>query len=202
MSEPVQGWRGLGLEAFQAIFEHAMDGIMFTIPDGRVLAANPAACALLGRTEQEICALGRQGLADTSDPRWGRAVAARAVSGRMRAELRMCRADGSVFEADVASAIFTTSTGEERACVIFRDLSEKIAVAKELALLEDRDRIARDVHELVLKGVSSALVELDGLLGRTQDEHLQQRLTHAATTLEDTLLGVRKALSSASRGDD
>lgn len=197
MPEPEQGWRSLGLQAFQAFFEHAMDGILFTIPDGRILAANPAACELLGRSESEICALGRQGLTDANDPRWEPAVAGRAFAGRMRAELRMLRGDGSVFEADVASAIFTTATGEPRALVIFRDLSEQLAATQELALLEQREKMSREVHELVLTGVSAALVDLDGLLGRTRDEQLRQRLSRVAATLEETLVGVRQAVSQA-----
>jgi len=38
----------------RALFEHSIDGILLTIPDGQILAANPAACALLGRTESEL----------------------------------------------------------------------------------------------------------------------------------------------------
>ena len=33
---------------YQTIFTHSPDGIMFTVPTGRVLAANPAACEILG----------------------------------------------------------------------------------------------------------------------------------------------------------
>ena len=53
----------------RAMFEHALDGILHTAPTGEIFAANPAACRMLGRTEEEICALGREGLIDTADPR-------------------------------------------------------------------------------------------------------------------------------------
>ncbi|HTZ87695.1 MAG TPA: PAS domain-containing protein, partial [Solirubrobacteraceae bacterium] len=58
------GGEGLGREAYRALYDNSPDGVLFTIPDGRVLAANPAACEILGRSEEEIRALGRQGLAD------------------------------------------------------------------------------------------------------------------------------------------
>ena len=51
----------LGPEAYRAMYENSPDGVLFTVPDGRVLAANPAACQILKRTEAEICSLGRQG---------------------------------------------------------------------------------------------------------------------------------------------
>jgi two-component system, sporulation sensor kinase E len=61
----------LGPEAYRAMYENSPDGVLFTSPDGRVLAANASACQILGRTEAEICAVGRQGMADHSDERWG-----------------------------------------------------------------------------------------------------------------------------------
>ena len=51
-------------EQFRAIFENSMDGILRTVPDGTILAANPAACEMLGRTEEEICKAGRAGVVD------------------------------------------------------------------------------------------------------------------------------------------
>ena len=48
----------LSPEAYRAIYECSADGVMFTAPDGQIFAANPAACAVLGMTEEEICAPG------------------------------------------------------------------------------------------------------------------------------------------------
>ena len=36
------------------LFKHSLDGIMLTKPDGEILQANPAACRILGMSEQEI----------------------------------------------------------------------------------------------------------------------------------------------------
>ena len=38
------------------MFEHSTDGVLFSTSDGRVTAANPAACALLDRSVEELCA--------------------------------------------------------------------------------------------------------------------------------------------------
>lgn len=64
----------LSRDALEAIFLYGRDGILFTVPDGQVLAANPEACRLLGMTEPEICRVGRQGIADSSHSRWEAAV--------------------------------------------------------------------------------------------------------------------------------
>lgn len=54
---------------FRPMFENSMDGVLLTAPDGRIFMANPAACAILGRTEKEICDSGREGIVDPTDSR-------------------------------------------------------------------------------------------------------------------------------------
>ena len=46
-----------------AVLEHAPDGMLLTVLDGRVLASNAAARTLLGRTDAEIRAAGRAEIA-------------------------------------------------------------------------------------------------------------------------------------------
>jgi PAS domain S-box-containing protein len=121
--------RRFGSSIYQAIFEHSLDGVMFTAPDGRVLAANDAACALLGMHENEVIAAGRDGLMDPTDPAWNDAVNQRRSEGQARAKLRMRRGDGLVFLADVASVIFEVD-GVTRACVVVRDASDQMSVSQ------------------------------------------------------------------------
>ena len=108
---------------YRAIFEHCMDGVLFNCPDGRILAANPAACALLQRSEREICKEGRAGIV-VDDDQVRAALGTRAKTGRVRAHITMRRGDGHTFVADVSSVVFSTQTGEVRACVIFREAAE------------------------------------------------------------------------------
>ena len=46
-------------EQFRSLFENSLDAILLTIPDGRILRANPAACQMFGMTEEEIRRVGR-----------------------------------------------------------------------------------------------------------------------------------------------
>lgn len=132
----------LGPEEYEAIYHHSIDGVMFTVPDGRILAANRAACEILGLSEAEICSRGRGGLLMPDDPATTDAVAERARTGRVRAEVPMRRGSGEVFTAEISSSIFTTTAGEVRACVVFRDVTEQAARRDYLEhyarMLEDR----------------------------------------------------------------
>ena len=54
---------------YQFMFENSYEAILLAQPDGRVYRANPAACGMFQRAEEEICHIGRPGLADMNDPR-------------------------------------------------------------------------------------------------------------------------------------
>jgi diguanylate cyclase (GGDEF)-like protein/PAS domain S-box-containing protein len=133
MADAVAGPRSIGGADYEAIYRHNRDGVLLTTPDGHILSANPAACALLGRTERDIVRGGREAVLVPTDPRLASALAERAAAGHARAELTMRRGDGTTFEADVTSTIFTTPDRKVRAVVIFRDMSEEVA-AREAAL--------------------------------------------------------------------
>jgi diguanylate cyclase (GGDEF)-like protein/PAS domain S-box-containing protein len=122
----------LAADDYAAIYTHSPDGILFTVPGGRVLAANPAACEILGLSEAEICGLGSEGLLVRDDATTPAAFVNRSAPASSREEVLMRRFDGSMFTAGVSSTIFTTSAGETRACVIFRDVSREVAIREEL----------------------------------------------------------------------
>lgn len=112
-------------EKYRSFFEYSLDGILLTVTDGQILAANPAACRMFGRTEEEICEVGRFGVVDTDDPRVAAAIKKRQQDGHVKAEVTFVRKDGSKFPGEVTSSIYVTGTGEKRTSLILRDFSEK-----------------------------------------------------------------------------
>lgn len=134
----------LGLDGYRALYEHSPEGVLFTSPDGRVLAANPAACAILGRTEAEICAVGRERMMDHDDPRWAGMLAERERRGVVHGVARMIRGDGVAIEVEISARIFRTPEGEPRTCTTLRDVTERVhrerqlsARLQELAVTDD-----------------------------------------------------------------
>jgi PAS domain S-box-containing protein len=57
------------LEHYRRAFDRVVDGVFLTRLDGTVEAANEAACRMLGRSEEELCRIGRAGIVDPSDER-------------------------------------------------------------------------------------------------------------------------------------
>ena len=138
---------------YRLLWEHGMDAMMFTAPDGRVLDANPAACRMFQRTRDEVIAGGRAGLMDTSDPRLPALLARREDTGRACGELNARRKDGTLFPIEISSVVFEDSGGEPRTCMIIRDLSERKIAEYE------QERLIRELQEAL-----SRIKTLSGLL--------------------------------------
>jgi diguanylate cyclase (GGDEF)-like protein/PAS domain S-box-containing protein len=141
---------------YEALFTHALDGVLVGSPDGRVLRANARACELLGRSEDELVRVGRSGIADPSDPQWAAAVETRARTGAFRGLLQMQRGNGSTFPAEVTSAAYLED-GSPRAYLSFRDLSA--AEAEAVRTAEDRRAAAEVVDSL--EAISDMYIGVD-----------------------------------------
>ena len=122
----------VALAVGRALFLWALDPMMLTKPDtGAILDANPAACRTLGLSMEEIRALGRAGLTDTSDDRWITGLRQRTETGSFVGELSMRRGDGSVFPAELSSAVFDVDD-QQYAVLIFRDVSDQRTLERQL----------------------------------------------------------------------
>ncbi len=133
---------------YRAVFDHSLDGVLITVPDGRILAANPAACAILRASEEDICRRGRQGFSDEGDPRWQLALEERRRTGRAQAVVPMTRADGAPFFAELSSAVFVGTCGEERTIVILRDVTARVRMEEQL-------RAATEITQSLLVGAAT-----------------------------------------------
>lgn len=143
-------------QMFRALFDNNMDAVLLTTPDGDILAANHEAQRLFGRSEAELCAVGRSGVVDASDPRLLAALAERREKGRFRGELTLVDADGRRFSAEVSSIVFTASDGRSMTSLIVRDITErKQAAEKDQQQLKE----LRQWYELTL-GREGRVLEL------------------------------------------
>lgn len=128
-------------ERYRSFFIHSIDAVLLTAPDGRIMQANPEACRIFGRTEEEICNLGRGGLVDVSDPRLGPALEERQRTGRFKGELTMLRKDRSPFPAEISTAVFTDRDGSDRTSMIIRDITARKRADEALRESESRQKL-------------------------------------------------------------
>ena len=112
-------------DKFRSLYENSLYAVLLTVPDGRIISANPAASKMLDRTEQEIITVGRGGILDETDERFAEVVTQRALRGEFTGELNFIRKSGEKFPCDVSTSIFTTKDGNQWTCTIFRDITDK-----------------------------------------------------------------------------
>jgi signal transduction histidine kinase len=72
------------------------------------------------------------------------------------------------------------------------------AERRRLAVFEDRDRIARDLHDLVIQRLFATGLGLQGLLPATADEAAARRLEGYVDDLDETIQDIRSAIYSLS----
>jgi PAS domain S-box-containing protein len=136
-------------EKFRSIFDNSLEGILFSAPDGSIFAANRAACEMLGRSEREICEGGRDLVVDMTDPRLQKCLEERKRTGRFLGELNHRRKDGTAFPVEISTSQFSLTNGDLRACIIFRDITERQRMEKSVLESEQRFRtIAETIRDV------------------------------------------------------
>lgn len=117
--------RSLQLLIYRMAFENSFDGLLLTGLDGSIYAANPSACRIFQRTEQEMIAARRQGLIDEKDPHLQELLEERKRTGKARGEVTAIRKDGAHFPMETSSVTFESPWGLVRTCTAVRDISER-----------------------------------------------------------------------------
>jgi PAS domain S-box-containing protein len=173
----------------RATFEHSIAGILLTSPDGRVFAANPAACRMLGRTEEDICRVGRAHVTDKKDPQLDALLRERAEKGYAEGEMILVRADGRRFPIQVASAIFETKEGL-RTSVVFLDISENKLAEEHIRhfsqkLLSVREEEKQHLSAVLHHEVGSSTVGIMARLNAAEDDLRKGKQKQALASLKE-----------------
>ena len=163
---------------YRSLFENSPDAILLADPYGNVLTANPAACSILGRTEEEILTLGRAGLTDPSDPRLAALLEERTLSGRARGEINLLYNNGVPFPAEVTTALFTDATGAQFATMFIRDITGQKRLQRKI--LQEQKRFQRKLTEQVIR----AQEREREVIGRELHDNVNQVLTTVKLYLE------------------
>ncbi|MHB8829748.1 MAG: PAS domain S-box protein [Syntrophales bacterium] len=127
-------------DRYRSLFENSMDAILLTATDGRILAANPEACLIFGRSEEDICQIGRAGLVDQRDPRLKTALEEWKRTGRFRGELNFLRENGAHFLGEISSSIYNDRGGKQMTSMNIRDITKRKQTEEALRESEEKNR--------------------------------------------------------------
>ncbi len=171
----------LSEERFRTLVENSADAILLSTEDGTILFANQAASEMFGLSEADICRLDCHAFLDPGDPEAQAALEERHRTGRWIGELKMLRADGTAFPAEVSSIVFTDSAGTRLVSTSVRDVSRRKQA--------EEDLVHR--HELmryIIEHVRSAVAVMDRDLRYI---YVSQRFLHDVNAQEADVIGKR-----------
>jgi diguanylate cyclase (GGDEF)-like protein/PAS domain S-box-containing protein len=126
---------------FRALFEHSIDAVLLTRPGGAIVAANEAACRLLGYGEEELRSLGRSDIVDQSDPRANSLLGADDGAAAPHGDVRLRRKDGVLVPVEFACATFRDRCGEACTSLIIRDLTDRKRAEEHIEYLAYHDEL-------------------------------------------------------------
>lgn len=133
---------------FKSLFEHSIDGVILSKENGDVFSANPAACAMLGYTQDEIVLLSRKNVVDESSPVVREMSDTREQTGVYRGELALRHKSGRLIPVEVTSVSMNDADGSRYFSTILRDITEKKKRdAEQQALTEELQKNNQDLQQ-------------------------------------------------------
>jgi two-component system sensor histidine kinase DevS len=90
----------------------------------------------------------------------------------------------------------TVLTGFAGQAAVALELARQRREAERAALYGDRDRIARDLHDLVIQRLFATGMRLDSVAGRIEDAPARERVLAAVEDLDGTIREIRTAIYS------
>ena len=197
---------GLDDRIIWGVVEAAPDGIVMADLDGKVLLVNQRTEELFGYDRGEL--LGKsvdlllpEALRDEHHAhRADYAVGPRTRSMGAGLDLLGRRRDGSEFPVEISLSPVGSAEGAAVIATV-RDITDRLVAEEEnrrmrhtLAVTEDRERIARDLHDTVIQRLFAAGMTLQGAAARLEDPEAKVRVERAVDELDATIKEIRTAI--------
>ena len=182
-----------------ALIDASPDGLLLVDADGVIRVANPVAGKLFGKTQEEFVGSSIDELVPLefrrSHPQRRADFAARPSSRPMGTGLQLFaqHSSGDMFPVEISLSPCTLE-GELFTIATVRDVSERQESASRMAMLQDRERIARDLHDMVIQRIFAAGMSLQAVQAAAQPTIVADRIGATINELDDTIRELRSAI--------
>jgi two-component system sensor histidine kinase DevS len=182
-----------------AMLDASPDGVLLVRADGSIAFANSAASELFGHERVDLSAMLVEDLmpSDVRDSHVLRrnSYNAEPSSRPMDTGLQLFaeRGDAALIPVEISLSPVTV---DDEVCTIVtvRDVSERRETIAKVALLSERERIARDIHDMVIQRLFAAGMSLQAVVGMAEPPMVSERVSSVVGELDDTIRELRSAI--------
>lgn len=191
----------------RALIESSPDGLLLIDDDGIIVLANPKVASIFGRPIEDLIGSPVDQLVPVEfrhDHAQRRSsFAKRPVTRSMGTGLELFgeHAAGEMFPVEISLSPVTIDDAVLTIATI-RDVSDRQEAAATMAMHRDRERIARDLHDMVIQHLFAAGMNLQAVLGAAQPQMVADRISATITELDDTIRELRSAIFQLGQHDE
>jgi two-component system sensor histidine kinase DevS len=186
-------------ELASALVESSPDGLLLVSTQGLILVANPSASKIFGYEVDELVGADLEMLVPDEHRRGHHLhreqFASEPTSRPMGSGLQLFaqHSDGSVVPVEISLSPVQLD-GVPHTIATVRDITERQRSVAQVALLRDRERIARDLHDMVIQRLFAAGMSLQAVAGVADREVVDDRIVQTIDDLDDTIRELRRAI--------
>lgn len=190
-----------------ALIESCPDGLLLIDTDGLITLANPKVASMFGRSIDDLIGSSVDQLVPTEfqhDHAQRRTTynghpATRSMGTGL--ELFGQHSRGTMFPVEISLSPVTIDNRVQTIATI-RNVSDRQEVAAQMAMHRDRERIARDLHDMVIQRLFAAGMNLQAVQGAAQSRMVSERISETITELDDTIRELRSAIFQLGQHDE
>jgi PAS domain S-box-containing protein len=192
-------------ERYRRVVEGSPEIVMVSDHAGRIIDVNQTACVALGYDRSELVGLTLEDVCSAHRREHAAKVRHTIETGEVDArpeEAMMRRKDGSEFPAE-GQLVNIELQGQPHVLVLARDITDRQAAqdaqqrhTRELATLEERNRVAREIHDTLAQGFTGVVLQLEAAEQALGDESkpVSAHLASAKNLARESLQEARRSV--------
>jgi PAS domain S-box-containing protein len=199
--------RILDVEFAEMLLSAAPDAMMLVDEDGVIQVANDAACRMFRPSDPSLAGTPVESLVPEGE-RTGHAVLRKdylnAPSRRPMGsglQLQGQREDGSLFPVEISLSPVNLGDGVMTIAAV-RDVTDRQKTLARLTLLHERERIGRDIHDMVIQRIFAAGMSIQAAAGLVDSHDVRDRLNEVTDGLDETIRHLRQAIFEIGQTDE
>jgi two-component system sensor histidine kinase DevS len=186
-------------ELAAALLESSPDGLLLVSGDGVIRVANPSASRIFGYEVDVLVGTDVERLVPDEfrrghhlhRERFANDPTSRPMGSGL--ELFAQHADGSLVPVEISLSPVILD-GAPHTIATVRDITERQRSVAQVLLLRDRERIARDLHDMVIQRLFAAGMSLQAVSEVRDRSVVDARIAQTIDDLDDTIRELRKAI--------